>query len=259
MGRKQAERQRLRRILMLIAVLVGFLAALMAIIEEGPRVIKVIKRVLCSPPLPPGLVIFNANEWHEQVISGKKEIVCKPQTELNVDLRKVGIGMEDAIVERCMTYSKPQSNALEIEYKFASNTEICVHFLIHGFRKDPIRLVSLDEYEEGYIFLRVNPMHINDGTDTDDSSAISFGFKLLQGDTWFWDNTHYSSSNGKLYERYGLCDIRIPIKPYLDQMRMASPIVSGPLRLQQLLIIFGDNYASSFRGRFWLNAIILVK
>ena len=100
MGKKQAERQRCWHKLKRIVVLIGFLAALVTIIPVGPKVIEVIKRILCSPPLPPGLVIFGANEWHEQVISGKKEIVCKPQTELNVNLRKVGIGMEDAIVER---------------------------------------------------------------------------------------------------------------------------------------------------------------
>lgn len=211
------------------------------------------------PPLPEGLVIFNANEWHEQVISGKKEIVCKPQTELNVDLRKVGIGIEDPIVERLLTYSKPQHDALEIEYEFTRGTEIGVHFLVHGFRKDHTNFIRLDEYEEGCVFLRVKPMAIDEGTNTDDSPAVSFGLKLRQGDTWFWDSTHHSSSNAKVYEQSGWRDIRIPIRPYLDQMRMVSSTVSEPLRLEQLLIIFGDMYASPRRGRFWLNVIVLVK
>lgn len=220
-----------------------------------------------TPPkskLPEGLVIFNAYEWYEQGVSGKKEIVCKPQAELNVELRKVSVSMTDPTVEQRLTYSKPQNDALEIKYKFSSGTEIGVHFLVHGFRKDPTNFVHLKEYEEGYILLRVKPMDIDDANNddannTDDYPAVSFGLKLRQGDTWFWDETHHSCSNANLHEQSGWRDIRLPIKPYSDQMRIVSSTVSEPLRLEQLLMIFGDTYASPRRSHFWLNAIVLVK
>lgn len=209
------------------------------------------------PRMPQGLVIFDANEWQEQIAGGTKGIVCTLQNELNVKLRKVGFGIEPATVERLLTYSKPQEYTLEIEYEFAGGTEIGVHFLIYGFIEATDKFVRLDEYEGGSLFLRVKPVDIEDEIDTDGSLGITFGLKLEQGMNTFWDGVSYSSSSVKPYKPSGWRDIRIPIKPYLDQMKKISS--AEPAKLEGLVMIFGDTYGSSRHGRFRLNTIRLVK
>lgn len=252
---RKSEGQKCWTKLKVLIVVAGFVAAIITIKDF---IVPIIQNLIFPPP-PTGLVIFDADQWHEEVVSGKKEIVCQSQTGLNVTLQKVGIGMDDATVERCLTYSKPKKNALGIEYEFTGGKEIGAHFLIHGFRKDPSNFIRLDEYGEGYVFLRVKPMSIGDATNTDDYSAVSFGLKLEQGKTSLWDNKSYSCARGKRYWLSGWHDIQIPIKPYLDKMRNISSTVSEPLRLEQIMMIYGDTYASPRRGQLWLNAIMLVK
>ena len=246
---------RLGRLLRNLIGVVAFVAMIITIIEYiGPLL-----EDLIVPLPPPGVIIFDADEWHEQVIGGKQEIVCTPQTELNVELRKVGVGMDDATVEENLTYSKPRNNALEINYEFTKGTEIGVHFVIRGFRPAPSNFIRLDKDEEGDIFLRVKPMPIDDGTNADDHPPVTFGLKLLQGDTSFWNNESYSCARGKRYWLSGWHDIRIPIKPYLDQMRKVSSTESDRSRLDGLVIYFAERYSLPHHGLFWLNTIRLIK
>ena len=213
--------------------------------------------VKVPPPVPKGFVIFDADEWREQSTGGKKEIVRAPGTELNVGLRKVGVGISDLGVERQLVYSKSQEDALEIQYEFASGTEIGVHFVLHYLRPGFSDCVRLDQYEKGDVFLRIKPIPIDDDSDANDVPPVSFGLKLEHGSTSFWDEVPHSSAEGKLHESSGWRDIRIPIKPYVDRMKQAASTEADGARLDGLVVYFTDRYSSPRRGRLWLNAIVL--
>ena len=211
------------------------------------------------PPLPAGLVVFDCSHWREQTTSGKREIVPTPRTELNVDLQKVGSGgIEDADVERQLVYSKPQENALEIQYDFVGGTEVGVHLLITGHKGDATRSVQMDEYEDGDIFLRLKPMPMDEGGDVNDVPPVRFALKLEHGSMSFWDEFPRSSADGRLHEPSGWRDVRIPIKPYIDRMKAAGSTESDWSRLDGVVIYFVDRNSSPRGGRFWLNAIVLV-
>ena len=215
------------------------------------------ERQLEGLPLPAGLVLFDATVWREQITNGLREIVHTPQTELISVLGKIGVGIPDADVERQLTYSKPREDALEIQYEFTGSTELGVHLLIRGYQGDATRLVHLDEYEDGDIFLRLKPIPIVESSDVNDVQPVRFALRLKHGSTSFWDEVSHSSEDGDLHKPSGWWDIRIPIKPYVDQMKKAGSTEPDWSRLDSVLIYFADRYSSPPRGRFWLGAIVL--
>jgi hypothetical protein len=208
-------------------------------------------------PIPGGLLIFVADEWDEQVLGDRKEIVRVPGSELSVELRKVGIGISDPSVERQLVYSKRQEDALEMQYEFAGGTEIGVHLVLHYLRPGFSDYVPLDPYAKGDIFLRIKPLPIDGDRDGNDLPPVRFALKLERESTSFWDEIPHSSAEGRLHEPSGWWDVRIPIQPYIERMKQAASTESDAARLDGVLIYFADRYASPRQGRFGLNAIVL--
>lgn len=207
--------------------------------------------------IPKGCVIFDADEWDEQVLGDRKEMVRAPGSELNVELRKVGIGIRDPSVERQLVYSKRQEDALEIQYEFAGGTEIGVHLVLHSLRPGFSDYVLLDPYEKGDVFLRIKPLPIDGDRDVNDLPPVHFALKLDRGSTSFWDEIPHSSAEGRLHEPSGWWDVWIPIQPYIERMKQAASTESDAARLDGVLIYFADRYSSPRQGRFGLNAIVL--
>jgi hypothetical protein len=266
----KARWSRWQKILAAIAGIVTLVAAVIAIIKDGPSAIEAIKRSIVGikqppsppspqsflPPPPEGLILFEPNEWYENAQDRRNEVLQKRSARLKAELRKVGMGIPNAEVERNLTYRKPHNDVLEIDYTALNGKEMAVHYLIVDLPNEPSG-VSLDGYEDGYVFLRMKRVP-GKKTESREESPATFRLDLRQVDTWSQGGMEPSSSKVKPNETSGWWDVRILIRPYWNDLKAKPGGSEGP-RLNQLQIVFGDRYRSPPAGCYWLSTIRLVK
>jgi hypothetical protein len=258
--------RRLLLVISLFAALIAAIAGIISIVKDGPGVIQGLKRSLIGveqpvppgppppslPPLPEGLILFEPNEWYEKAQAGRKEVLQKRPAKLRAELRKVGMGIPNAEVEQILTYRKPDNDVLDVNYTALQGKEIAVHYLI----VEPAG-VPLDGYEDGYVFLRMKRIP-GKGIQSGEQSPATFRLDLNQAGDWFQGRTEPSSFRVEPNVASGWWDVRIPVRPYWNDMKAKRGGSEGPT-LNQLQLVFGDMHHSPPVGHYWLSTIRLVK